>query len=219
MSARARVKAWEWALASGLWLWVSFHWLLAFLSVGADGRWPMEPSGSLELGVGGRGELWGRFVLRLALLGGVGLLAWRWYRRRWHLQSGLRPGVRAAFLGSMSFGVLHVLHVVLANAREGFDSVELSNYLAATFSATYLGVPWLALAYLLGAISTTAFVALELWLLLGARGRLGNWRSRRNWQLLLWGGGAVSFIGQLRLIIFYAAGDDLFRLLPSAFGS
>ncbi len=120
---------------------------------------------------------------------------------------GLTWLTRVAVTGSALGPLLHAGRALARRRGEGslLDS-HAATELAAELSATYLGIPWVALGYLVSAAGIALWLALLTFKAASHR-ELGQGLARG----LGWGVALLTLTVLTRPLVYYATGDDLLR--------
>lgn len=213
---RLRVWASRGAVALGLG-WCALHVVGVGLSPGNAGQLPTWATPEQWLGTTAASAL--RYISLICLLVFLG-----WWAKRPSQPSNVGKLARVAGAGCAAFLVVHTWHLraflgagsaaaradltSAASASSADRAYAVSDHLAATLSATYWGIPWLALGYLLGTISVGIFISCELWLASQRAFATVGWRRRRSyaWASCVAGGCTTALL--LRALLYFATGID-----------
>ena len=129
-----------------------------------------------------------------------------------------RPKLRrAAALATLAFVLGHVVALPARDWVGGFAHDALFDVTSAHLSATWHGLPLVALYYLTGVAATLAHFALELWVFFPANGIVLAAGGRRALAWGLAGGATGLFLLAGNTIVFFATGLRLVGPEPPAF--
>jgi succinate dehydrogenase cytochrome b subunit len=162
----------------------------------------------------------GFIVLPLALHGALGV----WLAATRRPLTAKRPyspnmqlAMRIAGIGVLAFLGMHLPEFRWRDGGERLGGNATAALLAADLSWTWQGMPWRALAYLVGAGCAAFHLGVGLWGLFAGSSR--GQSSRRARVAAAWGLGAASFaiwLGFANVVVLHATGAALFRVTPAA---
>jgi len=123
----------------------------------------------------------------------------------------VRLAMRIAGLGVLAFLAMHLPEFRWRAGSERLGGSETVNLLAADLSWTWQGMPWRALAYLVGAACAVFHFGVGSWGLFARSS--GGQSSRRARVVAAWGFGAASlaiWLGFANVVVMHATGASLF---------
>lgn len=154
-------------------------------------------------------------VLRLAFMACIGSLSWHWVRTRRALTGDVGRLWRVGAALTLAFLVFHVGHLVsvfhVADPVVGQRLPELNDRLAASLSSTRWGVPWFALAYLIGSIAAGILSGVEFWLAALRHTSSDSWRAKRTRRFLSICVGILIAGSSLRGLLYFATGAQFWH--------
>jgi succinate dehydrogenase / fumarate reductase, cytochrome b subunit len=129
----------------------------------------------------------------------------------------MRVAMRIAGIGVLAFLAMHLPEFRWRDAGERLGGSATADLLAADLSWTWQGLPWRALAYLVGAGCAAFHFGVGFWGLFA--GSSQGQSSSRARVTAAWGLGAASFaiwLGFANVVVLHATGAALFGLAPAA---
>jgi succinate dehydrogenase / fumarate reductase cytochrome b subunit len=127
------------------------------------------------------------------------------------LSPSMRLAMRASGVLAVAFLAMHLPELRLHAASAHADPAVLATVLDADLSSTQHGVPWRALAYLVGASGVTFHFAVGLWSAFAATARgQARVRERRVAAFAAAALGLATWITFANVIVFRATGAELF---------